>query len=148
MKLERLNLRLAHIEAERNIIRKEVQALKLSMSQDTSSSLWSTAAGAAVGILLIASFFISGISHDAQSKVKENGPVGSAMSALESKQAVQGKHQSTSSKKPRQRSGKVFSRAKKASQKQWGPSLVMPDPEAGKRYYGYDSLVKSNRKIC
>ncbi|MCK4834596.1 MAG: hypothetical protein KAT12_07450 [Gammaproteobacteria bacterium] len=61
---------------------------------------------------------------------------------------MRGKHHSTSGKKP-PRSGKEktrLARAIAATQQQWGPLLVMPEPEAKKRYYAFDPLVKEQQK--
>jgi hypothetical protein len=150
MKLERLKQRLAETEAERDHIQKEVRALKSSLTKDTSTGLWSHAAGATVGILAVASLLASVVIDNAQSNLKRNDQTAvSAMSTLESVQIMRGEHQTASGNKPYARSGKKktrFTRAKTASQKQWGPSLVMTEPEAGNRYYGFDPLVKEQQK--
>jgi len=150
MEFELLNLRLAETEAERDRFQKEVQALRSSLSKATSTGLWSRANVAAASVLAVAALLSPGLFHDAQSHVKDNDPIEvSAISALETGQAGRGKHQTASGNKPPARSGKekiLFSRAKTASQQQWGPSLVMPGSEAGKRYYGFDPLVKEQQE--
>jgi len=150
LEFELLNLRLAETEAERDRFQKEVQALRSSLSKATSTGLWSRANVAAASVLAVAALLSPGLFHDAQSHVKDNDPIEvSAISALETGQAGRGKHQTASGNKPPARSGKekiLFSRAKTASQQQWGPSLVMPGSEAGKRYYGFDPLVKEQQE--
>jgi hypothetical protein len=62
---------------------------------------------------------------------------------------VRGEHQSVSDKKPPPRTGKEkirYTRAKAASQRQWGPSLVRPEPVSKKRYFGFDPVVKEQQK--
>jgi hypothetical protein len=150
VELDLLNLRLAETEAERDRFQKEVQALKSSLSKATSTGLWSRANIAAVCILAVASLLSPGVFHDAQSHVNENDPLQvSAISAMETGRIVRGKHQIANDSKTSSRSGKekaLFTRSKTASQRQWGPSLVMPDPGAGKRYYGFDPRVKEQQE--
>ena len=150
VELEILNLRLAETEAERDSIQKELQALKSSTTKATSTGLWSRATVAAVSIMAVASLLSSGVYHDAQSNVKEDGqPELAAISALETVQIVSGEHQTTGDKKTTPQSGKKkthLARAKSASQRQWGPLLVMPEPEAKKRYFGFDPLVKEQQE--
>ena len=150
VELELLNLRLAETEAERDRFQKELQALKPSLTKTNSTGLWSRATVAAVSVLAVASLLSSGVYHDAQSHVKENDqPGASAFSALKTEQVVSGEHQSASGKKTPPRSGKgktLFARAKAASQRQWGPLLVMPEPEAKKPYFGFDPLVKQQQE--
>ena len=150
LKFELLNLRLAETEAERDRFQEQVQVLRSSLSKATSTSLWSRANIAAASVLAIATFLSPGVFHDAQSHVNDNDPLEvSAVSALETGQIVRGKHQIANGNRMQPRSGKkktLFSRAKTASQQQWGPSLVMPGSEAGKRYYGFDPLVKEQQE--
>ncbi len=150
MELELLNLRLAEAEAERDRFQKQVQALRSSPTKEASKGLWSRATIAAASILAVASVLSPVGFHDAQSNVKKSDPPEvSASSALETVKIVRGKHQSASGEKPLPRSGNErthFSRAKLASQQQWGPSLVMPEPAAKKSYYAYDPLVKEQQE--
>jgi hypothetical protein len=154
IELELLNLRLAKAEAERDNIQKELLALKLLQTKPNSAQLstgqWRRTTVAAVSVLAFASLVSASVFHDAQSNVKENDqPEVSAISALENGQIVRGKHHSVSDKKPPPRSGKEktrLARAIEATQRQWGPLLVMPEPEAKKRYYAFDSLVKEQQE--
>jgi len=151
MELELLNLRLAETEAERDRMQKEVLALKSSLTKATSTGLWSSTTVAAVSILAIASLLYTGIFHDAQSNVKENDQpeVSATTSALESVPIVSGKHQTAGGNKPPPRSDEeetFFARAKVASQRQWGPSLVIPVAEAKKLYFNFDPLVKAQQE--
>ena len=143
---ERLNQRLAETQAERDRIQKELQAL----TKATSSGLWSRATVAAVSILGVASLLYTGSFHDAQSNVKENDQRdASAMSALESGQIVRGEHLTASTNNPPSKSVKQktrLARAIEATQQQWGPLLLMPEPEAKKRYYTFDPLVKQQQE--
>ncbi len=150
MEFELLNLRLAETEAERDRFQKEVQALKSSLTKATSSGSWSRSTVAAASVLAVASLLSIGIFHNAQSNVKKNDQAEvSAISALDTVQIARGEHQSVSANKLPSRSGKKgshFARAKVASQRQWGPLLVMPEPAANKRYFGYDPLVKAQQE--
>jgi len=150
MKLERLNLRLAEIGAERKHIQKELQALKLSLTRDTSTGLWNHLAGATVGILAVASLLATVVIDNAQSNFKKNDqPEVFAMSALEPGQIMRGEPLSASGYKPPSLSGEKkiwLARANAASQRQWGPLLVMPETVANKRYYGFDPLVKEQQE--
>jgi len=143
MDFELLNLRLAETEAERDRIQKEVQALKASLTKATSTSLRSRVTVAAASILAAASLLSPGVFHDAQSSVT------AIDSALETVQIAGSEHQSASGKPPPPRSGKdeaLFASTKAASQRQWGPSLVMPEPVTSKSYYGFDPLVKEQQE--
>ena len=148
--LELLNLRLTEAEAECDNIKKELQTLKSSQTKTSSTGLWRRATVAAVSVLAFASLLSTSVFHDAQSNVKDNDqPEVSAISVLEAGQVVRGKHHSASNKKPPPRSGKEktrLARAIEATQRQWGPLLVMPDPEAKKRYYAFDPLVKEQQE--
>jgi len=58
-------------------------------------------------------------------------------------------HTSASSEKPPSQSGgmkTLFTGAKAASQQQWGPSLVVPEPGANKPASGFDPLVKQQQE--
>jgi peptidoglycan hydrolase-like protein with peptidoglycan-binding domain len=147
LKHERLLLQLAEVEADRDNIQKELWALKSSKTKATSIGMWSRATVAAVSILAVASLLFS--FHDAQSNVKENKQLEEpSISVLEIGQVVRGKHQYKSGKKS-PLLGKTKTRlaiAIEATQQQWGPLLVMPEPEAKKRYYAFDPLVKEQQE--
>jgi len=150
MKLARLNLRLAEIDAERNRIQRELQALKSAMAKDTSPGLWSSATIAAVSVMAVVSLASTGIFHDAQSSVTaDQSPGVSAMSTLKPMQIMRDEPASVDARKPLPRTGKAknrSARSKAATQQQWGPLLVMPEQAAGKRYYGFDPVVKEQQK--
>jgi len=150
VEFELLNLRLAETEAERDRYQIELQALKSSLTKASSSGLWSRATVAAASVLVVTTLLYPVVFHDAQSNVKKNDlPEVSAISALQTMQVVRGEHQFATGEKPPAQSGKekiLFSRAKTASQRQWGPLLVMPEPDANKRYYGFDPLVKEQQE--
>jgi len=149
-----LNLRLAKAEAERDNIQKELRALKSSLTKPNtaklSTGLWSRTTVAAVSILAVTTLLSTSVFHNAQSNVKENDrPEMSAISALETVPIVSGEHKPASGKKPPPRSGKKktrFARSKAATQQQWGPLLMMPEPEAKKRYFTFDPIVNEQQE--
>ena len=153
VELELLNLRLTEAEAECDNIQKELRALKLSQAKpnsvELSTGLWRRTTVAAVSVLAFTSLLSISVFHDAQSNVKnDNQPEASAISALENGQILRGKRHSINDKKPL-RSGKKttrLARAIEATQQQWGPLLVMPEPENKKRYYAFDPLVKEQQE--
>ncbi len=149
-KLELLNLRLAEAETEYDNIQKELLALKSSLTKPTSTGLWSRLTVATVSVMAVISLSFVNVYHDALSNVNKNDPLEeAAISVLKAGQIVRGEHQSASNKNLSSRSGKQktrFTRTKAASQRQWGPLLVMPEPDARKRYYGYDPVVKAQQK--
>ena len=140
---ERLNLRHAEIKAERDRLQQELQTLKAG-----TPGLWSRATVATVGIMAVTSLLYTGDIHDAQSNIKEHDLTEmSAISALETGRIMRGNHQATSDKKP-SRSDKNktrFTRAKAASQRQWGPLLVIPAAEASKSHSVFDPLLKEQQ---
>jgi soluble lytic murein transglycosylase-like protein len=143
VELELLNLRLAETEAERDRFQKEVQALKSSLTKATSRGPWSRATAATASILAVASLLYTGAFHDAQSNVKQNNqPEVSTTSALHTAQIVRNKQSPPQSGKQKT----LFARAKAASQRQWGPLLVMPEPAANKPYLAYDPVVKAQQE--
>jgi hypothetical protein len=154
IELELLNLRLTKAEVERDNIQKELLALKLLQKKPNSAELstgqWRRATVAAVSVLAFVSLLSASVFHDAQSNVKENNqPEVSAISVLENGQIVRGKYHSASDRKAPPRSGKEktrLARAIEATQHQWGPLLVLPSPEAKKRYYAFDPLVKEQQE--
>ncbi len=150
LELELLNLRLAEAEAERDNIQKELRALESSLTKTRSTGQWRHATVAAVSIMALASLLSASVFHNAQSNVKQNNQLEeSAMSALEIGKIVRGNHPSASSINPPSRPVKEKTRlamAIEATQRQWGPLLVMPEPEAKKRYYAFDPLVKEQQE--
>jgi hypothetical protein len=111
--------------------------------------LWNRAAAAAVSVFAISSLIASLVFHDAESNVKKNDQSeASAVTALESVQPGNDERQSASDKKPPPRSGKGktrFARVKATTQKQWGPSLLMPKPDSTKPRLVFDPMVKQQQ---
>jgi hypothetical protein len=138
---ERLNLRHAETKAERDRLQQELQELK-----SKSTGLWSRATVAAVSIMAVSSLLYTSAIHDAQSNVNESGQNAlSASNGLEAlhfvspeQQATNNKNRQTGANKKRSR----FSRTTAPSQQQWGPLLVLPEPEDSKPYFFFDPLVK------
>jgi hypothetical protein len=146
-KLELLNLRLEEINAERESIQKQVKALRSSMTKDTSSDLWSFATVVAVSLVAVVSYLSTGVFYDAQSNVtKIDQPGVFSMSEL---QPVLDEQLPASEKKPSPETDKQitrFTRTKAATQKQWGPLLVMPKPETNTSTSGFNPIVKAQQK--
>ena len=149
-KLELLNRRLADLDAERDRIHEEVQTLKASLTKDSTTRQWSRATVAAASVLAIASLLTNSVFHDAQSSVKNDSQSESfALNTLETGQIVRSDQQSVSDQKPPSPVKKHKARnvtKKEATQRQWGPSLVMSEPETTKRYYGFDPRVKEQQE--
>jgi len=137
--LELLNLRLAELEAEREHIQKELQCFSSSEVKSITTGLRSRATVATMSALAMASLlYLSGF-HNAQSSVKNNDePEDAVISALEKAQIVRANRLSSPYGN--------YAGVKAASERQWGPALVMPEAEPGKRYYGFDSLVKQQQE--
>jgi hypothetical protein len=148
LEFELLNLRLAETEAERDRYQQELQALRSSQTKASPTGQWSRATVAAVSVLAVVSLLFIGVFHDAQSNVKKNDPLEvSVTDAMEPGQVESGKQQTAIDRKRPSRSGKAKSSvARTASQRQWGPSLVMPESDSRKRYYGFDPLVKEQQE--
>jgi peptidoglycan hydrolase-like protein with peptidoglycan-binding domain len=147
---ELMNLQLAESEAERDRFQKEVPNLKSSLTKATCTGLWSQFSVVAAIVLVVASLLATGVFHYALSNVKKNDqPEVSVISAADTGQIVRDKNKTASGKQPPARSGKektLFAGAKAASQLQWGPSLVMPEPGASKSHFAYDPLVKQQQE--
>ena len=144
-----LNLRLAEAEAERDRIQKQLQALKSSPTKASSTVLWGRATVAAVSVLAVSSLLSTSVFHDAQSNVKQNEQAeASAISALDNGQIMRVEQQPAGGKKPPKlrKEKTLFSRKKVASQRQWGPLLVIPEPVTSKAYYGFDPIVKQQQE--
>ena len=158
---------------QRDSVQKEVENLKSSLAKATSrledirnkedasaahtsphpyrsTGQWCRTTAAAVSVFAVSFLITTVIFHDAQSNVKNNDqPEASAVNALETAQLVSGEHQSASDKKPPPRSGKGktrFARVKAATERQWGPSLLMPKPDAAKPHSAFDPLVKEQQE--
>jgi len=158
---------------QRDSVQKEVEHLKSSLAKATSrledirnkedasaahtsphtcrsTGQWFRTTAAAVSVFSVAFLITTVIFHDAQSNVKKNGqPEAPAVNALETAQLVSGERQSASGKKPPPRSGKGktrFARVKAATQRQWGPSLLMSKPDAVKPHSVFDPLVKEQQE--
>ena len=147
---ELLNLQFAKIEAERDSIQKDIQAIRLLAAQRTSNPRWHSLPVASVSVLAVISLSFIFVFHNALSNVKNNGQAEeSALSVLESAQSIRGEYTFTSNKNSAVHSGKqktYLTRKKAASQQQWGPLLVMPEPDKHKNYYGYEPLVKAQQE--
>jgi len=147
-KLEQLNLRLADIDAERHRIENELQALGASLAKDASTGLCRRATMAVVIALAVVSLLATGLFHDARSSVKPENTDVAAVSVQETEEPVHARRKSASGIAQAPGPGKTRARTyrKKATQRQWGPLLVMSEPETAKRYYGYDPVVKAQQK--
>jgi len=141
--LELLNLQIAKIEAERDRIQNDVQAIKLLLAQRTSKGQWHRATAATVSVLAVITLSFIFVYHNALSNVNINDQSDvSAISVLEPGRIMRGKHQSAQSGNQTARNASK----KAATQLQWGPLLVMPDPAASKHYYGFDPVVKAQQE--
>ncbi len=145
-----LNLQIAKIEAQRDSVQKDIQAIRLLVAQRASNSLWHSLPVATVSVLLVISLSFIFVFHNALSNVNYNDQAEeSALSMLEPAQIMRGDNLFASNKKLSAQSGNQkirFTRKKTASQQQWGPLLVMPEPDKRKRYYGYAPLVKAQQE--
>ena len=136
MRLELLNLRLAEIEAERESIQNQVQVLRSSIAENASRGFLGRATVAAVSLVAVASLLSASMFHDAQSSVNNSDqPRLAVMSAADT-----GQPSASAKAKPR------YTSAKKATQRQWGPSLLMSEQETKQRYYGFDPVVKAQQE--
>jgi hypothetical protein len=150
MRLEQLKLRLAEVEAERERLNKEVDVLRTSWRKAATKSLWSRVNRTAVSTLAVAALLFPSVFHHAQSNIKSSDqPEASVMSIPETVQIVRGEQPSQDDRKQPSKAGKKktrFALDNSATHQQWGPLLVMSEPEAGKRYYGFDPLVKAQQE--
>jgi hypothetical protein len=148
--LQLMNLQIAKIETQRDSIHKDIQAIGLLVAQRTSPPPWHSLPVATVSVLLVISLSFIFVFHNALSNVNYNDQPGeSALSVLESGQIMRGENLFASNKKSSAQSGNQkirFTRKKTPSQQQWGPLLVMPEPDKRKRSYGYDPLVKAQQE--
>ncbi|HEB81967.1 MAG TPA: peptidoglycan-binding protein, partial [Gammaproteobacteria bacterium] len=149
-KLKQLHRRLEAIETERDSIRKEMQCLNASLTPDSSKGLWRQTTLTTAGILMLTPLLTGSVFHNTQSNTQLNDPADAQLitASLEVGQIVRTEQPVTNNRKP-PRSGKnntLFAGAKTASQRQWGPSLLMPDTNPKKRYYGFDPLVQQLQK--
>ena len=150
IRLERLTLRLAEVEAERERVNEQMQALSLSLTKHTSTGLWRRARIAATGILAVVSLLATDAFHYAQSSVNENDPRAvTAMSPLQTGNVALGELPSASGITPSalfSEEQTTIARTKIVSQRQWGPLLVMPEPAVTRHYYGFDPMVKKQQE--
>ncbi len=150
LRLERLNRRLAEIDAERRRIENEAEALGVSLTKYSAGSFWRRAVLTVVSILVAVSLLSAGIFHEAQSSVNTiDSPRVSALDALERARvelAEQAPASETAQAQTFRKARPRPFRARAASQRQWGPLLVMSEPQAAKRYYGFDPVVKAQQK--
>ncbi len=138
---------LEEIEAEHHRIQKELQTLSSSRLRNTMTALWHRLTVVTTSAIAITTILVSTSAvYDAQSSVSNNEQTAaSAFSALEKVQIVNSEDTSTTSSKASSRPDD-FIGAKVASQRQWGPSLLMSEPVAKKRYYGFDPQVKQQQE--
>jgi hypothetical protein len=148
--LTKATSRLEDIRQEEIRNKEDAGAARTSPHTCRSTGQWCRTTAAAVSVFAVAFLTTTVIFHDAQSNVKKNDqPEASAVNALEAVQLVSGERQSASGKKPPPRSGKGktrFARVKAATQRQWGPSLLMSKPDAVKRHLVFDPLVKEQQE--
>ena len=139
-KLELLNLKIAEIEAQRDCVQEDIQAIRLLAAQRTSKPQWYSLPIANISVLFVISLSVIFVYHNALSNVIYNNQAEeSALSVMESAQIMRGDNLFASNKKLSAQSGNQkirYTRKKTASQQQWGPLLVMPQPDKRKRYYG------------
>lgn len=109
----------------------------------------SRATAVAVSVFAGASLFASIAFHDASGvKAKRQGPV-TAVNALETVEVAKAEPLAGKGKKPSPQSDKGktrFVRSKAASQRQWGPAMLMTDADAGKPHVVYDPVVKEQQE--
>ena len=141
--LKLLNLRLATAEAECEKIQQELLAIESSQTKAASKDPWRGYTVATASVMAVITLSFVSVYHDALSNVKENSQYDvPAMRALVNEKIVRGKHLSTIAKKSSSRTA----RAKKATKRQWGPSLVMPEPADKKRHSVFDPIVKQQQE--
>jgi len=169
--LEQLQLQLAEararqdaIIAERDSALNQVEMLRASLADSTShvEPARPTAdtppagrqrkraparAATVISILALSVVIISIAFHDAQSNVQNKRQAGiTAGSAQQNVRVAGGDAASASEKNPatqsNSRSGNRHARLKNASQRQWGPALLMPDSGTAKPRVVFDPLVK------
>jgi peptidoglycan hydrolase-like protein with peptidoglycan-binding domain len=150
MRLDRLKQRLVEVEAERERIHNEVEMLRTSWRKAASKSLWRRASNTTVSVLAVSALLFPSVFHNAQSNVTlDDQPGVSVMNAAVTTQTVRAEQSPDSDKKQSPRTGKKrtrYAQANAASHRQWGPLLVMADSETGKRYYGFDPIVKAQQE--
>ena len=148
--LELLNLQIAKIETERDSIQQDIQAIRLLAAKRSSKPHWQSLPLATVSVLAVISLSFIFVYHNALSNVNTSDQAEeSVLSVLEPAQIMSGDHPFVNNGKQSAQSGKQqtrFSRKKVATQQQWGPLLVMPEPDKGKRYYAYNPLVKTQQE--
>lgn len=105
---------------------------------------------AAVSVLALGTLFTAVAFHDAQSKVKnKQQPEIAAVNALENVRVVNSDAKPADTKKPAPQTGKGktrFARLKDASQRQWGPSLLMADAGIAEPRVVFDPLIKEKQE--
>jgi peptidoglycan hydrolase-like protein with peptidoglycan-binding domain len=146
--LRLLNLRLATAEAEYEKIHQELLAIESSQTTPGSNKPGSKDSGrgvtvATASVLAVITLSFTFVYHDALSNVKVNSPYeASAMRELVNEPSVRSEHQS----KNRKLSSSRSARAKKATQQQWGPSLLLPEVAEKKYHVVFDPIVKQQQK--
>jgi peptidoglycan hydrolase-like protein with peptidoglycan-binding domain len=146
--LKLLNLRLATAEAEYEKIQQELLAIESSQTKPGSNKPGSKTPGrgitvATASVLAVITLSFTFVYHDALSNVKENSQYdASVMRELVNGPIVRSEVQS----KNRKLSSSWSARAKKATQQQWGPSLLLPDAADKKHHVVFDPIVKQQQK--
>ncbi len=136
------SLRFATAEAECEKIQQELLTLESSRTKAASKAPWHGFTIATASVMAVITLSFVTVYHDALSNVKENGQYDvSEMRSLVNEQIVRGEYQSINGKK-----SSHTARAKKATKRQWGPSLVMPEPADKKRHSVFDPIVKEQQE--
>ena len=148
--LERLYLQIANIEDKRDRIQQNLHAMRQLAAEPASRPRWYSLPLATASVLAIISLSFTLVYHNAFSNVNNTGRTdASALSLLEPGMITRGDHLFASNNElstPTTRLNTRYTRNKTASQQQWGPLLVMPEPDKRKAYYGYDPLVKAQQE--
>jgi hypothetical protein len=133
--LELLNRQIAKIEAERDSIHDEVQAIRLLLAQRTSKGQWQRATAATVSVMAVISLSFIFVYHNALSNVNiTNQSDDSAISVLEPARIM------------RSEPSNFSARPKAATHRQWGPSLVLPESSTSKHHSVFDPIVKAQQE--
>jgi len=145
--LKLLNLRLATAEAEYEIIQQELLVNESSQTKVSSNKTGPkpgrSITVATASVLAALTLSIVSVYHDALSNVIENSQYEvSAMNELLNGPIIRSEYQSTNGKLKTSRTA----RAKKATNQQWGPSLLMPEASEKKHHPVFDPIVKQQQK--
>lgn len=139
---------LEEIEAERVRIQKAAQTHSSLWLRNAMTGFWQhlTIVTTSAFAIIITALVYTGTFNDKQNSMSNNEQTAaSVFSALEKAQNENSADKPFNAIKPSSQPG-VFTGAKEVSQRQWGPSLVMPEPVAKKHYYGFDPQVKQQQE--